>query len=51
MIQVAEEANSTFQDFMADAFVVPRVLPDVIAAGREIVAESGLYIQRNAMRH
>ena len=44
--QVAEEANSTFQDFMADAFHCPKSRSDVIAAGREIVAESGLYITK-----
>ena len=44
--QVAEEANSTFQDFMARAFHCPKSRSDVIAAGREIVAESGLYITK-----
>ena len=44
--QVAEEANSTFQDFMAQAFHCPKSRSDVIAAGREIVAESGLYITK-----
>ena len=42
--QVCEEANTTFEKFMLEAFV-PRV-NDVIAAGREIVAESGLYITK-----
>ncbi len=44
--QVAEEANSTFEDFMYDAFHCPKSRADVIAAGREIVAESGLYITK-----
>ena len=48
MTQVAEEANSTFQDFMADAFHCSKS-PDVIAAGREIVAESGLYITKKRL--
>ena len=44
--QVAEEANSTFENFMYDAFHCPKSRADVIAAGREIVAESGLYITK-----
>ena len=44
--QVADEANSTFVDFMAEAFHCPKSRADVIAAGREIVAESGLYITK-----
>ena len=44
--QVAEQANTTFQDFMAKAFHCPKTRSDVIAAGREIVAQSGLYITK-----
>jgi DNA polymerase elongation subunit (family B) len=44
--QVAEQANTTFQDFMARAFHCPKSRSDVIAAGREIVAQSGLYITK-----
>ena len=44
--QVAEAANTTFTDFMRDAFHCPASRSDVIAAGREIVAESGLYITK-----
>ena len=44
--QVAEEANTTFEDFMMDAFHCPKSRAEVIAAGREIVAESGLYITK-----
>jgi len=44
--QVCEEANTTFDQFMADAFHCPKSRSDVIAAGREIVAESGLYITK-----
>ena len=44
--QVAEAANSTFDKFMAEAFHCPKSRAEVIAAGREIVAESGLYITK-----
>jgi DNA polymerase elongation subunit (family B) len=44
--QVAEEANTTFEKFMAKAFHCPKSRAEVIAAGREIVAESGLYITK-----
>jgi len=44
--QVAEATNTTFTDFMRDAFHCPASRSDVIAAGREIVAESGLYITK-----
>ena len=44
--QVAEEANTTFEKFMAKAFHCPKSRAAVIAAGREIVAESGLYITK-----
>jgi len=44
--QVAEEANTTFKDFMSEAFHCPASRSDVIAAGREIIAESGLYITK-----
>jgi DNA polymerase elongation subunit (family B) len=44
--QVAEEANTTFEKFMAQAFHCPKSRADVIAAGREIVAQSGLYITK-----
>jgi len=44
--QVAEEANSTFEKFMGQAFHCPKSRSDVIAAGREIVAQSGLYITK-----
>jgi len=44
--QVCEEANSTFQEFMGKAFHCPKTRAEVIAAGREIVAESGLYITK-----
>jgi DNA polymerase elongation subunit (family B) len=44
--QVCEQANTTFQDFMARAFHCPKTRSDVIAAGREIIAESGLYITK-----
>jgi hypothetical protein len=44
--QVAGEANKTFPKFMLQAFHCPKSRSDVIAAGREIVAESGLYITK-----
>jgi len=44
--QVAEEANKTFKDFMLSAFHCPTSRSEVIAAGREIIAESGLYITK-----
>jgi len=44
--QVSEAANSTFEKFMLDAFHCPKSRSDVIAAGREIVAKSGLYITK-----
>ena len=44
--QVCEEANTTFPKFMGDAFHCPKSRGEVIAAGREIVAEKGLYITK-----
>ena len=44
--QVCEQANTTFQDFMLKAFHCPKSRSDVIAAGREIVGESGLFITK-----
>ena len=44
--QVCEEANKKFGKFMMEAFHCPKSRSDVIAAGREIVAESGLYITK-----
>jgi len=44
--QVSEAVDSTFVDFMLDAFHCPKSRADVIAAGREIVAKSGLYITK-----
>ena len=44
--QICEQANTTFPKFMADAFHCPKSRSDVIAAGREIVARSGLYITK-----
>ena len=42
--QVADAANATFVDFMSKAFHCPKSRADVIAAGREIVAQSGVFI-------
>src|SRR5210317_150833 len=44
--QVCEEANTTFPKFMGNAFHCPKSRGEVIAAGREIVAEKGLYITK-----
>ena len=44
--QVAEEVNKTFIDFMGKAFHCPKSRADVIQAGREMVAENGLYITK-----
>ena len=44
--QICEQANTTFPKFMAQAFHCPKSRSDVIAAGREIVAQSGLYITK-----
>ena len=44
--QVADEVNKTFIEFMGKAFHCPKTRADVIAAGREMVAENGLYITK-----
>jgi DNA polymerase elongation subunit (family B) len=44
--QICEQANTTFPKFMVQAFHCPKSRSDVIAAGREIVAKSGLYITK-----
>lgn len=44
--QICEQANSTFGDFMLEAFHCPSSRSGVIQAGREIVAQSGLYITK-----
>ena len=44
--QVFDEVNGTFKKFMADAFHCPKSRADVIQAGRESVAESGLFITK-----
>ena len=44
--QVCEAANTTFPEMMMTAFHCPKSRSDVIAAAREIVAESGLFITK-----
>ena len=44
--QLCEQANTTFPDFMARAFHCPRPRSEVIAAGREVVADTGLFITK-----
>ena len=45
--QVCEAANDTFEKFMLSSIPLSKVtFSDVIAAAREIVAESGLYITK-----
>jgi DNA polymerase elongation subunit (family B) len=43
---VADEVNSTFPQFMLDAFHCPKTRGEVIRAGREIVAIKGLFITK-----
>jgi DNA polymerase elongation subunit (family B) len=43
---IAAEVNSTFPDFMLDAFHCPRSRGEVIRAKREIVANKGLFITK-----
>ena len=43
---VAAEVNSTFPQFMLDAFHTPKSRGEVIKAGREIVAIKGLFITK-----
>lgn len=44
--QIAEEVNSTFPQFMLDAFHCPKSRGDVIRAGREIVGSKSLFITK-----
>lgn len=44
--QVSDEVNSTFPAFMNRAFNVPNAYAQVIKAGREVVAKTGLYITK-----
>ena len=44
--QLCEQANTTFPDFMMQAFHCPRSRSDVIAAARECVADTGLFITK-----
>ena len=44
--QICDQANTTFPDFMARAFHCPKQRSDVIAAGREVVADTGLFITK-----
>jgi DNA polymerase elongation subunit (family B) len=44
--QIGEEVNSTFPQFMLDAFHCPKSRGEVIKAGREIVASKGLFITK-----
>jgi DNA polymerase elongation subunit (family B) len=44
--QICAEANASFNDFMYQSFHCPKTRAGVIKAGREIVAESGLYITK-----
>ena len=43
---IAENVNSTFCDFMEQAFHCPKSRGEVIKAGREIVATKGLFITK-----
>ncbi len=44
--QIGSEVNSTFPQFMLDAFHCPKSRGEVIKAGREIVASKGLFITK-----
>ena len=44
--QLSVAVDSTFQDFMAQAFHCPKSRAEVIKAGREIVAKTGLFITK-----
>ena len=44
--QISEEVNATFPQFMLDDFHVPKTRGEVIKAGREIVADRGLFITK-----
>ena len=44
--QICDQANTTFPDFMRNAFHCPRPRSEVIAAGREVVADTGLFITK-----
>jgi DNA polymerase elongation subunit (family B) len=44
--QICEQVNTTFGDFMAQAFHCPKTRSEVIAAGREIIGSSGLFITK-----
>jgi DNA polymerase elongation subunit (family B) len=44
--QISSEVNSTFQDFMLNAFHCPKSRGEVIKAGREIVGSKSLFITK-----
>lgn len=44
--QISEEVNATFPQFMLDDFHCPKTRGEVIKAGREIVADRGLFITK-----
>jgi hypothetical protein len=44
--QIADEVNGTFVEFMSRAFHCPKNRAEVIRAGREVVAETGLFITK-----
>jgi len=44
--QIANEVNNSFEEFMRVAFHCPKTRAEVIKAGREIVAVSGLFITK-----
>ena len=44
--QICDQANTTFPDFMRNAFHCPKPRSEVIAAGREVVADTGLFITK-----
>lgn len=51
--QISNEVNGTFPQFMADSFHCPKSRGEVIKAGREFVADRGIFItkKRYAIRY
>ena len=44
--QICDQANLSFSDFMGKAFHCPKNRAEVIAAGREVIADTGLFITK-----
>ena len=44
--QIGEQVSDSFPDFMKRAFACPRKYGEIVKCGREVVAESGLFITK-----